>query len=33
LKVIRENLGAVERTAKMILEQLKPRGIYIAPKK
>jgi 3-deoxy-D-manno-octulosonic-acid transferase len=33
LKVIRENLGAVERTAEMILEQLKPRGIYIAPKK
>ena len=33
LKVVRENLGAVERTVEMILEQLKPRGIYIAPKK
>src|SRR5471030_2009959 len=29
LKVVRENLGAVERTVEMILEQLKPRGIYI----
>jgi 3-deoxy-D-manno-octulosonic-acid transferase len=33
LKVVRENLGAVERTVEMVLEQLKPRGIYIAPKK
>jgi 3-deoxy-D-manno-octulosonic-acid transferase len=33
LKVVRENLGAVDRTVEMILEQLKPRGIYIAPKK
>jgi 3-deoxy-D-manno-octulosonic-acid transferase len=33
LKVVRENLGAVERTVEMILEQLKPRGIYITPKK
>jgi 3-deoxy-D-manno-octulosonic-acid transferase len=32
LKVVRENLGAVERTVEMILEQLNPRGIYIAPK-
>jgi 3-deoxy-D-manno-octulosonic-acid transferase len=33
LKVVRENLGAVDRTVEMILEQLKRRGIYIAPKK
>jgi 3-deoxy-D-manno-octulosonic-acid transferase len=33
VKVVRENLGAVDRTVEMILEQLKPRGIYIAPKK
>jgi 3-deoxy-D-manno-octulosonic-acid transferase len=32
LEVVSENLGAVERTAEMILEQLKPRGIYIVPK-
>jgi 3-deoxy-D-manno-octulosonic-acid transferase len=32
LKVVRENLGAVERTVEMILEQLNPRGIYIAKK-
>ena len=29
----RENLGAVDRTVEMILEKLKPRGIYITPKK
>jgi 3-deoxy-D-manno-octulosonic-acid transferase len=33
LRVVRENLGAVDRTVEMILEQLKPRGIYIAPEK
>jgi len=33
LKVVRENLGAVERTVEMILEQLRPRGIFITPKK
>jgi 3-deoxy-D-manno-octulosonic-acid transferase len=33
LKVVRENLGAVDRTVEMILGQLKPRGIYIVPKK
>lgn len=33
LEVVAENLGAVERTAEMILEHLKPQGIYIAPKK
>ena len=33
LKVVRENLGAVDRTVEMILEHLEPRGIYIAPKK
>ncbi len=29
--VVQENQGAIERTVEMILEQLKPRGIYIAP--
>jgi len=29
-RVVRENLGAVSRTANMILENLKGRGIYIA---
>ena len=33
LEVVAENLGAVDRTAEMILEQLKPRGIYIVAKK
>jgi 3-deoxy-D-manno-octulosonic-acid transferase len=33
LEVVAENLGAVDRTAEMILEQLKPRGIYIVVKK
>jgi 3-deoxy-D-manno-octulosonic-acid transferase len=33
LKVVRENLGAVDRTVEMILEHLEPRGIFIAPKK
>jgi 3-deoxy-D-manno-octulosonic-acid transferase len=32
LEVVSENLGAVDRTVEMILEQLKPRGIYIVPK-
>ena len=32
-KVVAENLGAVDRTVEMILEQLKARGIYIAPEK
>jgi 3-deoxy-D-manno-octulosonic-acid transferase len=31
LKVVAENLGAIERTVKIILEELKTRGIYIAP--
>ncbi len=31
LKVVAENLGAIERTVEMILEQLKTRGIYVAP--
>jgi len=31
LKVVAENLGAVDRTVAMILEQLKARGIYLAP--
>jgi len=33
LEVVRENLGAVDRTVEMILEHLEPRGIFIAPKK
>jgi 3-deoxy-D-manno-octulosonic-acid transferase len=32
-RVVSENLGAVERTVEMILAQLKPRGIYVAPTK
>ena len=31
LKVVAENLGALERTTDMILAQLKARGIYMAP--
>ena len=31
LKVVAENLGALERTTDMILAQLKARGIYVAP--
>jgi hypothetical protein len=33
LQVVAENLGAIERTVEMILPSLKPRGIYLAPKK
>jgi 3-deoxy-D-manno-octulosonic-acid transferase len=33
IKVVAENLGAIERTTEMILARLKPQGIYIAPKK
>ncbi len=33
IKVVAENLGAIERTTKIILEELKTRGIYIAPEK
>jgi 3-deoxy-D-manno-octulosonic-acid transferase len=33
LKVVGENLGAVERTVDMILPQLASRGIYVVPKK
>lgn len=32
-RVVRENLGAIDRTVEMILEQLEPRRIYIAPGK
>ena len=32
LKVVAENLGALDRTTDMILAQLKERGIYVAPK-
>jgi 3-deoxy-D-manno-octulosonic-acid transferase len=33
LRVVRENQGAIDRTVEMVLEQLKPRGVYIAPQK
>ena len=33
LRVVRENQGGIQRTVQMILKELKPRGIYIAPKK
>ena len=33
LRVVRENLGAMDRTVEMILENLKGRGIYIVPEK
>jgi 3-deoxy-D-manno-octulosonic-acid transferase len=33
LKVVADNLGALDRTVEIILEQLKARGIYIAPGK
>ncbi|HEX5398070.1 MAG TPA: glycosyltransferase N-terminal domain-containing protein, partial [Verrucomicrobiae bacterium] len=32
-RVVRENLGAIDRTVEMILEQLDPHRIYIAPGK
>jgi 3-deoxy-D-manno-octulosonic-acid transferase len=31
IQVVRANQGAIDRTVEMILEQLKPRGIYITP--
>jgi 3-deoxy-D-manno-octulosonic-acid transferase len=33
LEVVGQNLGALERTVEMILSQLAPRGIYVAPQK
>ncbi|HVU09415.1 MAG TPA: 3-deoxy-D-manno-octulosonic acid transferase [Verrucomicrobiae bacterium] len=33
LKVVRQNLGAVDRTVEMILENVQDRGIYLAPQK
>jgi len=33
LKVVRENLGALDRTVEMIVEKLEPRGIYVTPQK
>ena len=33
LKVVSENLGALESTVEMILAQLKARGIYVVPRK
>ena len=32
-RVVRENLGAIDRTVEMILEKLEPGGVYIAPEK
>ena len=32
-RVVRENLGAIDRTVEMILEKLDPGGIYITPEK
>jgi 3-deoxy-D-manno-octulosonic-acid transferase len=32
-RVVRENLGAIDRTVEVILEKLGPRGIYITPEK
>jgi 3-deoxy-D-manno-octulosonic-acid transferase len=32
-RVVSKNLGAVERTEEMIVENLKSRGVYVAPKK
>jgi 3-deoxy-D-manno-octulosonic-acid transferase len=32
-QVVRENQGAILRTVEMIVKELKPRGIYIAPQK
>ena len=32
-RVVRKNLGAIDRTVDMILEKLEPRGIYITPEK
>jgi 3-deoxy-D-manno-octulosonic-acid transferase len=31
-RVVAENLGAIDRTVEMILESLKSRGVYLAPK-
>jgi 3-deoxy-D-manno-octulosonic-acid transferase len=31
LQVVRENLGAVERTVEMIIKGIKDRGVYVAP--
>jgi len=31
LGVVRENLGAVERTAEMIIKGIKDSGVYVAP--
>ena len=33
LKVVRENLGAIERTVDMIVERLAARDLYVAPKR
>ena len=30
-RVVRENLGAIDRTVEMILEKLDPGGVYITP--
>jgi len=33
LKIVRENLGALDRTVEMIVERMAARGVYIAPQK
>jgi 3-deoxy-D-manno-octulosonic-acid transferase len=33
LEVVTENLGAINRTLEMILKELEPRGVYVAPPK
>ena len=33
LKVVQENLGAIERTVDMIVERLAAHNLYVAPKK
>ena len=33
LKVVRENLGAINRTVDMIIERLDHKGLYVAPRK
>jgi len=33
LKVVRENLGAIDRTVEMIVSQLKGGDLFVAPRK
>ncbi|HEY1663509.1 MAG TPA: 3-deoxy-D-manno-octulosonic acid transferase [Verrucomicrobiae bacterium] len=32
-KVVNKNLGAINRTVEMVVENVKPRGVYVAPEK